>query len=133
MWLDAQMSQMLARGALPEGIGSAAKAFEDQTPTPAEGEPYREAGFKRRQPRRCPSCSAPLRRGAVATFEFDVCSSHGTWFDRNKLHPVSAIMREKEQAAGQFLREIGRWSWMRRKAAAWSQSWFVRALGWPIQ
>ena len=39
--------------------------------------------------RACPDCRAPLVRVNIASTNLDVCSLHGTWFDRGELQRVS--------------------------------------------
>ncbi len=39
--------------------------------------------------RACPVCRAPLARVSIAATTLDVCSIHGTWFDRGELRRVS--------------------------------------------
>lgn len=42
---------------------------------------------------KCPTCAAPLERISLRGVQLDVCSQHGTWFDRGELQEVAERLK----------------------------------------
>jgi Zn-finger nucleic acid-binding protein len=72
------------------------------------GTPHEDADPRpdRSAPLACPQCKKPMLRTRVGHVEVDVCTGHGTWFDRDELARVAqAIARAR---AGDREPESGR-------------------------
>jgi Zn-finger nucleic acid-binding protein len=49
-------------------------------------------------PRTCPECRSPLNERALGSVTVDVCTPHGTWFDRGELQRVADERQGKKPA-----------------------------------
>ncbi|MEM9074369.1 MAG: zf-TFIIB domain-containing protein [Myxococcota bacterium] len=86
LWLSNRASQCVVRGTLDFAVVELAQRVD------AHREPKRQAGYRDAAPsgRRCPHCATPLQKAFVTRnrIEVDVCSAHGTWFDRFELRTI---------------------------------------------
>src|SRR5260221_2118090 len=82
VWLDGATGTELAAKLDDDAVGMAEGAAKKAT--------FRRgtAGSTK-----CPACAQPLARTSLRGVEIDVCSQHGTWFDRGELQEVSQRLK----------------------------------------
>lgn len=86
MWVDNDGSRRVLNGVSDEAMKLVSQATTSATSSP---DTTAVAG--------CPVCREPMSETRVdgADVSVDVCSAHGTWFDRHELFNVAELTRKK--------------------------------------
>jgi Zn-finger nucleic acid-binding protein len=102
IWADNDTSQLVAAVMDPELVDLADRAATFVARNSGGPLPHDK-------PRSCPECGGALVRVNTASTNLDVCTAHGTWFDRGELQRVSRKLDADRDRQIPYAAKPGQW------------------------